>query len=212
MEGHGGAPPLVPPAGYYVDEALAPEMPEVLRQGMDAPATVHDTAPPEQRTTRSAAALDPRCSVCQRKQYETPGGVVCSEGHGGASPAAPPEGVALNPAPRHPDYAKMLAEFEGAVAVCLHGETKQGPVGTECLLCGARALRGLDGHLLDWGVPPEAAAEAPPEGAPDPEVAAAAFAAANPDVLATMRGLYSRVGNRDLFVELMASVVGGETV
>ncbi len=31
-----------------------------------------------------------RCSVCLEVQFETPGGVTCSNGHGGAEPGEPP--------------------------------------------------------------------------------------------------------------------------
>jgi DNA polymerase III epsilon subunit-like protein len=61
---------------------------------------------------RRAQHTGPRCSGCGAPQYQTPGGVVCMQGHGGTPAKLGTEGRA----PRHPEWNRLAAEADTRAA------------------------------------------------------------------------------------------------
>lgn len=130
-------------------------------EAVQPPAAPQPPAQPAVDPRQTAFQMHPRCSVCSRKQWMTPGGVSCDGGHGGADPSPAPEGLELMTPPRHPDYDKMLEHYQNAPpaapAECAHTNTKlHGPVGMECTDCGARCIRDSQGNYGEWFEPPPA--------------------------------------------------------
>jgi hypothetical protein len=109
-----------------------PPVAAVTQQQAPVPAPVPDKPPVITQETIQQASLDltgDKCSICGEPQFNTPSGVCCKNGHGGADPAVNPEtqpGPAVKEQPNatQEDMPRALADLMAANQVTVN-EIKQ---------------------------------------------------------------------------------------